>query len=97
MVAKMIEVPVRDGRMVDLLFAGDLFEDLDDAVTVAAIVVRVPGIDEECLTCRRDEQGGSAPFDIDEVDIKAAVLIVGLDWTSDEQAEHDKGTQARAH
>ena len=69
MIAVVIEMPMRDDRMIDPLQTGDVTNDIENAITVAAIVVWITRVDEDRLTGRRDDQIRRSAFHINEVHI----------------------------
>ena len=61
--------------MVDVVQLGGVPDDVQDPIPVAAVVVRVPGIDQDRLTDRRHEQRGGTPLDVDEVNVQPLILL----------------------
>jgi hypothetical protein len=69
--AEMIAVPVGRNQMIDLA-SSRVLDRLEDAAGVARRrCPGIPGINEQRLMGRRDEQRGVATFDIDDVDVQS--------------------------
>src|SRR5580704_8184532 len=64
--AEMITVPVGDDQMIDLPQASVLDRILDAARIAGSRSAGVPGVDQQRLTGRRDEERGVTALDVDD-------------------------------
>ena len=79
MVAVVVEMPVRHDGMIDGFQFGDVADDVEDSIPIAAIVVGIAGIHEDRLADRRHNERGGSSFDVDEVEVETPVLLPG-EW-----------------
>jgi hypothetical protein len=73
----VVAMPMRDNAVIDLFQTGQFNRDVRDSAGIA--IAGKSSVDQQRLTSRRNDQGCSAAFDVDEIDIESPGSGPGVD------------------
>jgi hypothetical protein len=73
MIAVVIERPVADDGMIDVIELRDIPNNLQDAIEIAVLVPGISGVDQNRVAIRGDQQRRGAPFDVNEIQVESTV------------------------